>query len=140
MKKNENTTVGKYLKSMSPERRKKFEQTYKEHLISEMLIAAMHNDDVSVRELAKRADVSPAIVQALRSGTKKNITIKTISKIMKPFGFSVALVKDDLVLPFESTEKADININVPAIKKKKTIMPKRNTSSNAVSIQAKKRK
>lgn len=101
LKKNENTTLGKYLKSMTAKHRKKFEQEYKVFLISEMIIAAMENEDVSVRELAKIAGVSPAIIQALRSGTKKNITIKTFSKIMKPFGFSVALVKDDLVLPID---------------------------------------
>lgn len=102
LKKNENTTLGKYLKSMTPKHRKKFEQEYKEFLISEMLIAAMEYDDVSVRELAKMVGVSPAIIQALRSGTKKDIRIKTLSKIMKPFGFTIALVKDDLVLPFNT--------------------------------------
>lgn len=101
LKNNEDTTFGKYLKSLTPKHRKKFEQEYKEFLISEMLIAAMENDDISVRELAKTAGVSPAIIQALRSGTKKNITVKTFSKIMKPFGFSIALVKDDLVLPLD---------------------------------------
>lgn len=102
LKKNETTTLGKYLKSMTSKHRKKFEQEYKEFLISETLIAAMENDDISVRELAKIAGVSPASIQALRSGTKKNITVKTFSKIMKPFGFSVALVKDDLVLPLDT--------------------------------------
>lgn len=101
MKKNENTTVGKYLKSMSPKRKKEFEQVYKEHLISEMLIAAMEHDDISVRELAKKAHVAPAIIQGIRSGTRTNVTIKTFSRLMKPFGFSVALVKDDLILPID---------------------------------------
>lgn len=98
---NENTTCGKFLKSLSPKQLKKFEEEYKEYLISEMLIAAMEHDDISVRELAKLAGVSPAIVQGVRSGTKTNVTIKTISKLMKPFGFSVALVKNDLVLPID---------------------------------------
>src|ERR1700690_1721447 len=92
LKKNENTTIGKLIKSMSPQRRKKFEQVYKEHLISEMLIAAMENDDISVRELAKKANVAPAIVQGIRSGERTNVTIKTFSKLMKTFGFSLALV------------------------------------------------
>jgi len=101
LKKNENTTFGKHLKSMTPKHRKKFEEEYKEFLISEMLIALMEQDDISVRALAKLTGVSPAIVQGMRSGTKTNATIKTISKLMKPFGFSVALVKDDLILPFD---------------------------------------
>jgi len=104
MKKNENTTCGKYLKSMTPKHREKFENECREFLISEMLLAAMEQDNISVRELAKLAGVSPAIVQGVRSGTKKNITVKTFSKIMKTFGFSLALTKNDLVLPIDTAK------------------------------------
>lgn len=104
LKENENTTCGKFLKSLSPKQLKKFEQEYKEYLVSEMLIAAMEHNDISVRELAKLVGISPALVQGIRSGTKTNVTIKTISKLMKPFGFSVALVKDDLILPFDTKQ------------------------------------
>jgi DNA-binding Xre family transcriptional regulator len=104
MEKNENTTCGKFLKSLTPKQKKRFEQEHKEFLISEMLLAAMEQDNVSVRELAKLAGVSPAIVQGIRSGTKKNITVKTFSKLMKTFGFSLAITKNDLVLPINTTK------------------------------------
>lgn len=104
LKKNENTTGGKFFKSLTPTQRKNFEKEHKEFLISEMLLAAMEQDNVSVRELSKLAGVSPAVVQGIRSGTKKNITVKTFSKLMKTFGFSLALKKDDLVLPINTTK------------------------------------
>jgi hypothetical protein len=47
-----------------------FEQEYQELLISELLIAAMEKDDLSVRRLAKAAGVSPTIIQELKSGKR----------------------------------------------------------------------
>lgn len=62
---------------------------YKELLISELLIAAMEKDHISVRKLAAAAGVSPTIVQGLRSGTKTNITFETLSKILDAIGYQI---------------------------------------------------
>lgn len=61
-------TLDRYLETMIPEERKKFDEGYRELLISEMIIAAMEKDDVSVRRLAKKAAISPSTVHGLRSG------------------------------------------------------------------------
>lgn len=101
MSKKVKTTVGEFIKSMTAKEKKQFEQEHKDFLISEMLIAAMQKDDVSVRKLAELAGVSPAIVQGVRSGTKNNITVKTLHKIVQVFGYSLALTKDDVVVPLD---------------------------------------
>ena len=62
-KKNISTTYDRFIKSLSSEQRKKFEQEYKEFLISEMLLATMKEKHVSVQELAKLAWVSESIIQ-----------------------------------------------------------------------------
>ena len=68
MNRNENKgTVDYFLESLTPKERNKHEESYKDFLVSEMIIAAMENDDVSVRELAKTAGISPTTVQNLRS-------------------------------------------------------------------------
>ncbi|MFH1832198.1 MAG: helix-turn-helix transcriptional regulator [bacterium] len=95
------TTCGEFLKSLSPKERKLFEKEHKEFLISEMLIAAMQKDDISVRKLAELAGVSSAIVQSIRAGTQKNITLKTLYKIVHVFGYSLALTKDNVVVPID---------------------------------------
>lgn len=41
----------------------------------------MKDDEISVRELAIAAGVSPAIIQGLRIG-KRNVTLDTITKIL----------------------------------------------------------
>jgi len=78
MSKKVSTTYDKFLKSLTPKQRKQFDKEHKEFLISEMILAAMEKDNVSVRQLAKMADLSPTIIQGIRSGIRKNVTIKTI--------------------------------------------------------------
>ena len=71
------------------EQRELLDKEYKELLLSELLIAAMEHDHISVRKLASAAGVSPTIVQGLRSGSKTNITIDTLSKILDAVGYQI---------------------------------------------------
>src|SRR5581483_10248296 len=48
---------------MTPERKKLFDEGYRELVLSELLIALMKEDDVSVRALAQEAGLSSAIIQ-----------------------------------------------------------------------------
>jgi len=68
-----------------------FDKGYKEFLISEMLIAAMEQDETSVRQLAKAAGVSPTIIQELKTGKRKNITMETFSKVIYAIGYEVSI-------------------------------------------------
>lgn len=65
------------------------DKEYKELLLSELLIAAMEQDHISVRKLATAAGVSPTIIQGLRSGSRTNITIDTLSKILDAVGYQI---------------------------------------------------
>jgi DNA-binding Xre family transcriptional regulator len=68
------------------------DKEYQELLISEILIAAMKEDRISVRKLAKSAGVSPTIIQGLRSGNKTNITIDTLSWILDAIGYQISFI------------------------------------------------
>ena len=59
-----------------------FEKGYEKFLISEFLIDAMDENNISVRKLAKRAGVSPTIIQNMRSGKSSNISINTLAPIL----------------------------------------------------------
>lgn len=61
------STCDEFIKSLTPQQKKEFEREYKDLLFSELLIAIMEEDEISVRKLAKAAGVSPTIVQAMRS-------------------------------------------------------------------------
>jgi len=86
MTKKVKSTSDKFVESLSPKQRKEFFEEYRELLLSELLLAAMEQDEISVRKLAKLAGVSPTIVQAMRSGTKKDFSMKSFFKILKGLG------------------------------------------------------
>ena len=99
MSKKTKTTYEKFLESMTPQQKKEFDEGYRDFLISEMLIAAMEQDGVSVRELAKEAGVSPTIVQGIRSGTRENVSLKSILKIFNALGYQLTAERNGESIP-----------------------------------------
>lgn len=87
MKKNNKSTYEEFIED--EEQRALLDREYKELLLSELLIAAMEHDHISVRKLAAAAGVSPTIIQGLRSGSRANITIDTLSKILDAVGYQI---------------------------------------------------
>lgn len=101
IKKKAKTTHDIFLESMSASERKEYEEGYRDFLLSELLIAIMKDDAVSVRELAKAAGLSPAVIQGIRSGGKQNITTQSFFKIMQALGCSVIVKKNKNSYPLE---------------------------------------
>jgi DNA-binding Xre family transcriptional regulator len=87
MKKKSKSTYEKFIEDS--EQKDLLDLEYKELLLSELLIAAMKHDRISVRKLAAAAGVSPTIIQGLRSGSKTNITLDTLSKILDAVGYQI---------------------------------------------------
>lgn len=69
------------------------EKQYREFILSELLLAAMEEDHVSVRKLAAEAGVSPSLIQDLRSGKKDNLTFRSFSNILDALGYDIVLEK-----------------------------------------------
>lgn len=91
MKKRANTK-STYEKEMeSPKFRKLFEKEYGELILSELILAMMAEDNVSVRKLAKQIGVAPSVVQSVRSGKHKNMTLKTFIKMIAALGGEIAV-------------------------------------------------
>lgn len=59
------STHEEFMEAKTPAQRKKYKAEYRDFLLSEMILAAMEEDEISVRKLAKLANVSPTIVQDL---------------------------------------------------------------------------
>ena len=76
-----------------PNFKDEFEKGYNEFLISEFMIEKMEEENISVRELAKEAKVSPTTIQNLRSGNAENVKYKTLSNIMQKLGYTLQPVK-----------------------------------------------
>lgn len=90
-----------FIEELTPQELKEHEDGYRELLLSELLLAAMEEDAVSVRKLAKAAGVSPTIIQGVRSGTNQNLTIKSFVKILKALGCSVIIEKNGNRIPLD---------------------------------------
>ena len=95
------TTTDEYLESLSPTEKKRFDDELRNLALSEMVLAAREEDDVSVRKLAKLAGVSPSVVQAMKSGKKDDFAIKSVFKVLDSLGFKVLLERDGEMTPLD---------------------------------------
>lgn len=75
----------------NPDFKKKHEKSYRDLLLSELLLAVMAEDNISIRSLAKQAEISPAIIQDLRSGKRDNLTLKTFASLIDTLGYDLVL-------------------------------------------------
>jgi DNA-binding Xre family transcriptional regulator len=89
-----------YEKEMeNPKFRKLFEKEYSELVLSELILAMMADDKVSVRKLAKQIGVAPSVVQSVRSGQHSNMTLKTFIKLISALGGEVAVKRGAEYIP-----------------------------------------
>lgn len=96
--------------------RKAYKQSYKELLFSELLISIMEGDDKSVRELAKEANLSPSVIQDIRSGKQHDIKTSNLIKIAHAFGYEVILQKGDERLALnEETKGTKSHLSITAV-------------------------
>ncbi len=73
----------------NPEWKTGFEKGYEEFLISEFMCEQMEHSDLSIRELAERAGVSPTTIQHLRTGKAENVKVKTLLSVMRELGYKL---------------------------------------------------
>jgi transcriptional regulator with XRE-family HTH domain len=74
-----------------PDFEKDLNKDYHEFVLSELLLALMEEDQISIRKLAKEAGVSPSLIQDLRTGKKENLTFRSFSSIADALGYDIVL-------------------------------------------------
>lgn len=89
----------------NPTFKKAFEKGYKNFLLSELLIAIMEEDEISVRELSKEVGLSPTIIQKIRSGKQDDLKISNFVSIVHACGYKVMLIKNDEKIEIENNKK-----------------------------------
>lgn len=95
MKKNNKKFASTYERLIheDPHFEKDLNKQYKEFILSELLLAIMQEDHISIRKLAKEAEVSPSLIQDLRTGKKDNLTFRSFSNIVDALGYDILLKK-----------------------------------------------
>jgi len=87
MQKKIESTCDKIIKNKK--RKANIDKEYKQLVISELLLAAMAKDNISVRKLAQEAGISPTIIQELKTGKRKNITVDTLIRVLNAVGYTL---------------------------------------------------
>jgi len=77
----------------NPEFRALFEKEAAALEVSEFLAQQMAAQDISVRGLAALADVSPTVVQGIKSGKRKNIEYTTLKALTSALGYRIMFQK-----------------------------------------------
>ncbi len=100
MSKKVKSTFEEYFESMTPAQRKKYDEGFRSLALSEMILAAMQDDEVAAKKLAKMAGVSPTIVQEI-CAYRKAFDIKSIFKVIDSLGFNLLLERDGETIPLD---------------------------------------
>lgn len=82
-------------KMQNKEFKQAYDKSYKELLFSELLISVMEEDDKSVRALGREVDLSPSVIQDMRSGKQQDIKVSNLIKIAEAFGYEVVLQRGE---------------------------------------------
>ena len=90
-KKKSMTTFDKFMQN--PEQKKKYDKEYNKFLLSEFLLEAMEDNDISVRKLAEKSGVAPSIIQNIRSEKTSNVTFNTLNSILSSLGYQLSFKK-----------------------------------------------
>lgn len=117
---NEVTTMSKALstferKMKNPKFKRSFEEGYKKLLFSELMRSIMEGDDISIRDLAKEANISKSVIQNLRSGKQQDIKVINLIKIAHVFGYEIFLQKGDDRLMLEETTTKDLKKHLSVV-------------------------
>ena len=86
------TTFDKFINN-DPEQKALFEKEYNEFLLSEFVLQKMEEENLSVRALAKKANVSPTIIQKIRGENAEKINFRTFSNILHTLGYKINIEK-----------------------------------------------
>ncbi|GHV21191.1 hypothetical protein FACS189494_06230 [Spirochaetia bacterium] len=86
------TTFEKFIIN-APKEKELFDKEYNDFLLSEIVLQKMEEDNISIRVLAKKAGVSPTIIQKMRSKNSEKITYRTFSNVLNTLGYKISIEK-----------------------------------------------
>lgn len=77
----------------NPEQKPIYDKEYNDFLLSEFILEQMEAQNLSIRELAKQADVSPTVIQKLRSKDSLKVNLTTFTSVLRCLGYQIKLEK-----------------------------------------------
>jgi transcriptional regulator with XRE-family HTH domain len=86
------TTFDRFINN-DPVEKALFEQEYNKFLLSEFILQKMEEENISIRALAKRAGVSPTIIQKIRGQNAERINLRTFTSVLNTLGYKIKIEK-----------------------------------------------
>ena len=86
------TTFDKFFEE-NPDQKSIYEKEYNDFLLSEFMLEKMAEENISIRELAKQANVSPTVIQKLRSKDAEKVRLTTFTSVLRCLGYQIKLEK-----------------------------------------------
>jgi hypothetical protein len=86
------TTFDKFINN-DLEEKKIFEKEYNDFVLSEFVLGKMEEENISVITLAKKAGVSPMVIQKIRSKNAEKINYRTFTNIINSLGYKISIEK-----------------------------------------------
>jgi len=70
-----------------------FDSEYNDFLLSEFVLQKMEEENISVRALAKKAGVSPTVIQKIRTKDAEKINYRTLTNVLHSLGYKLSIQK-----------------------------------------------
>ena len=86
------STFDKFITN-DPKEKALFDKEYNDFLLSEFVLEKMEEEHLSVRTLAKKAGVSPTVIQKIRSKNAEKINYRTFSNVLYSLGYKINIEK-----------------------------------------------
>ena len=86
------STFDKFINN-DPKEKELFEKEYNDFLLSEFVLEKMEAENISVRKLAKKAGVSPTVIQKIRSQKTARINFRTFTNVLNTLGYKINIEK-----------------------------------------------
>ena len=93
MKNKSENTFDKFMKN--EEQKKLFDKEYNTFLLSEFLIDAMEQENISVRKLSEKSGISTSIIQNIKKEKTANVTLNTLNALASSLGYHINFIKDN---------------------------------------------
>ncbi len=98
------STCEEHLASMSPARRKKFDEGYRNFALSELVLALLNQDEESINQLARIAGVSSCDIDTLRFGSKDEFALTSVVKALEGLGFTIRIERGGETTELDSSQ------------------------------------
>lgn len=77
----------------NPEQKTIYNKEYNDFLLSGFMLEQMETQNLSIHELAKKADLSPTVIQKLRSKYSQKVNLATFTSELRCLGYQIKLEK-----------------------------------------------